>query len=713
MSTAYRWGSLLAWPLLASWGLAAQVSDSPPLDIPELDPVVVSAPREGLSPLDLPFSVNVHDSDTLLTLAPRTLPDAIAPLPGIMIQRTARGQSSPYIRGFTGFRTLLLIDGIRLNNSVFREGPNQYWGTVDPFSIDRIEVVRGPSSVLHGSDAIGGAVNVTPVSWQAEEHERTYGGRLHYRGSTAESSNTGRVEGGSQLGENWSALVGGTYGDHGNLRAGDGTGEQPETAYQDMAADARVEGTLGEHQRLVFAHQTYLMDDAWRTHATIYLVRWRGTRPTSATPDQERILEQDRRLTYAQWHAENLEGAVQEVHASLSHHFQGELQDRLRSNNKREFTGFDVHTLGFSAEAHLPTAWGRWIAGGEYYRDAVDSASSTYAANGALESVGIQGPVGDDASYDLVGLFIENTLPALGPVDVVIGGRFNHAAAEAERVKDPVTKLPVGISGDWDSLVGSLRALWRLDHAAHWRLFGGISQGFRAPNLSDLTRFDIADGGQIETPSPDVEPEKFATVEGGVRANFDRFSAEAAYFYTDIDRMIIRAPTGQVIDGLDEVTKRNSGEGYVQGVEVMASIKLHPQWTLTAQGTWMEGEVSVYPTASATVLVQEPMSRIMPPTARAGLRWDQAKGRFWAEVYGTVADEQDRLAATDVRDWERIPPGGTPGYGVISLRAGWRPRPNLTVTLALENITDEDYRIHGSGLNEPGRGLIGTLDWRF
>jgi len=81
-------------------------------------------------------------------------------VPGVMVQKTGHGQGSPYIRGFTGFRTLLMIDGIRLNNAVFRDGPNQYWNTVDPFSIERLEVVKGPSSVLYGSDAIGGTVNV-------------------------------------------------------------------------------------------------------------------------------------------------------------------------------------------------------------------------------------------------------------------------------------------------------------------------------------------------------------------------------------------------------------------------------------------------------------------------------------------------------------------------------------------------------------------------
>ncbi len=85
-------------------------------------------------------------------------------VPGVIVQKTGHGQGSPFLRGFTGFRTLLLIDGIRLNNSVFRDGPNQYWNTVDPFTIGQLEIIKGPSSVLFGSDAIGGTVNVVTRS---------------------------------------------------------------------------------------------------------------------------------------------------------------------------------------------------------------------------------------------------------------------------------------------------------------------------------------------------------------------------------------------------------------------------------------------------------------------------------------------------------------------------------------------------------------------
>ena len=79
----------------------------------------------------------------------------------------------------------------------------------------------------------------------------------------------------------------------------------------------------------------------------------------------------------------------------------------------------------------------------------------------------------------------------------------------------------------------------------------------------------------------------------------------------------------------------------------------------------------------------------------------------------TVAAEQDRLSSADARDTQRIPPDGTPGFAAYHFRAGWRPVAGFSLTGAIENLTDEDYRIHGSGLNEAGRNFILAADWRF
>lgn len=175
---------------------------------------------------------------------------------------------------------------------------------------------------------------------------------------------------------------------------------------------------------------------------------------------------------------------------------------------------------------------------------------------------------------------------------------------------------------------------------------------------------------------------------------------------------IIAVPTGAVVSGLREVTKRNAGEGWIQGVEVSGRVDLGLGLTFRATFTWQEGELDAYP-AGPTTRVTEPVSRLMPLTGLAALRWEGDGGRWWAEVAGTVAGRQDRLSSGDRLDIERFPPGGTPGYDVYTVRGGWRPHGRVGLTVAVENVADRDYRVHGSGLNEPGRNVVVSADFRF
>ena len=684
--------------------------------------VIVAATGYGSTPFDLPFATSVLSADLLAARLPRTLPIALEELPGLMVQKTSSAQGAPSIRGFTGFRTLLLIDGIRLNHSAFREGPNQYWGTVDPLSLSRLELVKGPASVLYGSDAVGGTVNalsLTPAfsappsatsASAPPPSAATATAQLTHRYASADDSHVTRLTASGRLHDRLAAQLGLSLKNYHDLRAGRGTGSQPRTGYAESGLDASLAYRIGPHARLTALAQDFTQADAWRTHSTVFGSTWLGTRPGN---DLRRSLDQSRRLFAVQLHADHLATPVDELHFSVSHQHHGEDQFRLRQDRRREDTGFTVATLGTFVQAQSPSPFGRWIYGGEFYRDRVDSTSVRFRADGSLNAIDIQGPVADDATYDLAGAYLENRLPRLGPVDLILGARYNYAAADARRVRDPRSGAVTRVSADWHSLLASLRGVVRLDRTGRHNLFAGLSESFRAPNLSDLTRFDIAEGGQIETPAPGLEPERFVTAEAGWRTRHPRWSATVAAFHTVIRNQIIRTPTGATVDGLAEVTKRNSGAGYVHGLELAASTRLNAAWTLSGALTWMRGELDYFPSAQSALLLRAPLSRVMPLTGHLTLRWDAPTARTWVEFAASAAGRQDRLAPGDRVDTERIPTAGTPGYLVGKLRSGWRATPALTFTAALENLTDTDYRIHGSGLNEPGRNLLLSASYRF
>ncbi len=707
------------WWWMAAAGLAmaadpAGAEEAAPAGIGEevavLPEVVVTALRTETALAEVPYSSAVVDRGAMQEASPRTTPDALRGLPSVMVQKTGYGQGSPYLRGFTGFRTLMMVDGIRLNNSTFRDGPNQYWNTVDPWSVARYETVMGPASVLYGSDAIGGAVNaltLAPPEWTgAPVYERTLG----YRGATADESHQARAGIRARVTERLGIAAGCTWKKFNDVRGGDDVGRQRHTGYDETDWDLRADYDLNEKTVLTLAHQQVEQDDAWRTHSTFYGIEWEGLKKGD---DQKRSYDQLRDLTYVRLAAEDLHGPASAYTLTLSRQAQDEDLHRVRADGRRDETGVDVTTWGAALELHSETDWGHWVYGAEYSRDEVESFGRHYKADGTPGKTDIQGPVADDAAYDLAGAYLQDTIPlAGGALELTPGVRYTRAQLDADRVLDPVSGEETSREDDWDSAVGSLRALAPLGAARQHALYAGVSQGFRAPNLSDLTRLDAARTDEIETPVDKLDPERFITTEAGARFGGERVTAEVAAYYTWIEDMIVRAPTGEVIDDMQEVTKKNAGNGYVTGVELSAGWQVAEDWHVRASGSWMEGKVDAYPT-SDPVEVRDYLSRLMPLTGQAAVRWQPAGEAFWLEAVVDAAEKADRLSADDERDTQRIPPGGTPGYAVLTLRGGTTVLDGLGLTVALENVADEDYRIHGSGVNEPGRNLVVQADWKF
>jgi outer membrane receptor protein involved in Fe transport len=348
------------------------------------------------------------------------------------------------------------------------------------------------------------------------------------------------------------------------------------------------------------------------------------------------------------------------------------------------------------------------MAGLDIYRDSVDSYRNDFFANGDFRRARIQGPVADDASYVLADAYVQNNRKFGDVWELVAGLRFSASRASADSVQNPETGERMSISDRWSKATGSLRFSRELGSNDNARLFAGVSQGFRAPNLSDLTRFDTARSNEIETPVFGLDPEQFTSYEIGTKFDDGKWTGQVALFYTSIADMIIRTPTGNIIDGDNEITKRNSGDGYVKGVEVQMRYYPTPEWQIFGNLTWLKGEVDTYPDSS-TAVVREPIDRQMPARLYLGSRWQQPDDGLWFEATLSIADNQDELSTRDRADTDRIPVGGTPGYTSFSLRGGWRMQDHWRLVLAAENVFDENYRIHGSGLNEPGRNFVLTV----
>lgn len=679
-----------------------------------LDPMIVTASRTQQLFSETPYSLSVIDKETFEQNTIRTLPDALALTPGVLVQKTAHGHGSPFIRGFTGRQNLLLVDGIRMNNSTLRSGPVQYWNTVDALSIDHLELVRSQGSVVFGSDAAGGTLNAFSKSsdFRARPDSTPYvnGSSSYEFRSNGQGSHIGRLELESGIGGKFGVWLGLSAKDFGDIEDSS-VGRMDGTGYPEQALDFRVDAALTPDSTLTFAHQSLNQDGISRWHRTLNNPGWdHGSHSAASGSWTANTYDQERSLTYLRYAGENPKAgaAIHRWSATASYQTaaDSEFQNRNPASNSIRHSHIDLQTIGIDLTLESAIRGGNLVYGFDFYHDQVDSSGSRNNSAGTAYQELL--PIADDSDYDLFGMFAQYTWNPIEPLEITAGARHTRAEATLGRFYDPAGNLQTDESADWSSWVGSLRAHYEID--PHWSIFGGISQAFRAPNLDDLSGNLTAKAGSTALGSTDVEPEKFLTSEIGIRHINERFSCSLAIFHTHIDDLISAVP---ISSGSNTTITTNASSGYVYGAELEAAWRFHPQWTLSGFAAWQDGRNNT-PDFLGGPSDDKPMTRQLPLTGSLAVRWTDPAERFWIESRITAAAREDRITAEDqAADSQRIPTNGTPGYLVASLRAGWEVNENLTLSCGIENLTDQDYRSHGSGQNEAGWNsiLAAKISW--
>jgi outer membrane receptor protein involved in Fe transport len=639
---------------------------------------VVTASRSEEGELESPSDIDVVDRDDLESSDARTMPEAIESLPGVYVQKTSPSGGSPILHGLLGYHTLLLVDGVRINNSTWRSGPIQYMNLVDPWGIERIEVLKGPGSVLHGSDAMGGVIQVltpSPALGSAPYLDPLLGAR--YSQAMHGLSLHASLDGGAGP----LAMRVETSGKWFGPVQGGGGEVQPYTGYdeQDGAVKLAFSPAAGHVVTLSWQHVNVV--DAGRAdqleakdrlqwydnlHELVYLKHWYETEnaawETILSWQRGHELVRDLRLDpgWVSWHRETLQRT-------------------------------DVQTLGASSAGHILLLDSHLVLsfGAQYYADLVDSSGRERTSETGPYSA-VTPPLPPGSWYSGLGGFLMfhyyQVGPGLSGFHAYAGARLawfsSHAPerAELERVDFNLVS-PVGCAG--------LQFLI----AEHLSTSLQYLQGFRAPGLSQ-SAFSGITGVQYEVPNPDLAPERAQTFEYNIKAEAAPVSVRASAFYSLITGFIVREATGGTEAGLPVYRNVNSGKAHVWGLD--ASLRLD-----IVAGLYARGSIAYAWGASVTDGLREPVSRIPPFNGAGAIGWEHPEGWFFAEIVARGASKQDRLAERD-HDDPRIPEGGTPSWFTMDLRAGWRFHDRLEVGFLLENLLDERYRIHGSGFDEPG-----------
>lgn len=618
-------------------------------------------------------------------IAERQAPDMFTALQnevGVLMQSTAAGQASPFVRGLTGQQVLILVDGIRLNNSITRRGPNQYFNTIDPGMVDHIEVLRGQGSVLWGSDAIGGAINVITRGADTHygmQHGNYSSGEFTQYYNTSNSSPYSRLNVEGWVG-NTGVFAGGSYSDVNDLDTGWDFGRQPGTNYQQWAGDIKFNYLLDESQMLTVSLQHFQQDNLARSDR---FPGYPGDLNNSNSLGSARFFDpQQRDLAYIRYQAIEPIAAIDALTVTASY-------NRQRENQKRgvptvRFQETDVETVGLQAVAVKDLDWiGKVTSGFDWYYDDVDSPFGG-SASGPI--------VPDDAWYQRVGVFLNWDTALTERLDMVAGIRYeNINTAGTPIVEVNSVDTPLYINPNYHDWVSQIGLVYEINSQIN--LVGSISEGFRAPNLDDLmaNNPNVLQQGQ-SVPSLDLSPERSINYEIGIKTNFDRLRTQTFVFWTDIDDNIVSIVPDQNAPSTFSSANQDSS---VQGLEMNGEYLLESGWSLYGNFWYTYGINHV---------TNSPLSRVPPTQGILGLRWRERQLRSYFEVYTWMVRRQDRLEQVrDITD-ERIPLGGTPGYATLNTRMGrtFGDYDQHRLSLSLENITDKNYLVHGSGVYGTG-----------
>jgi outer membrane receptor protein involved in Fe transport len=624
--------------------------------------------------LNTPGAASIRGRDEIALRQAADMFQALENEVGVLMQRTAAGQTSPFLRGLTGQQVLILVDGIRLNNSVFRRGPNQYFNTVDPGMIDRIEVLRGQGSVLWGSDAIGGAINL--VSRGADVHRGSHHGDYATREftqyfNTSNSSPYSRVNV-----EGWAGSTGyfggASYANFRDLDTGfDNLGRQPGTNYQQFAGDMKVNFMLDPDTLLTFSVQHFELEDVPRSDR---FAGYPGDVNSSNSAGGARFFDpQQRDLAYIRYQSLNPTPYIDLLTVTTSYHRQREVQTRGIPTSRYQET--DVETTGVNVlAANDMGMFGKLTTGADWYYDDVDSPFGGTAS----------GPIiPDDAHYQRAGVFLNWDVALTERLDAVAGVRFEHASTAGTPL---IAGLPVPVDTNFQDWVGSIGLVYQLQPCVN--LVGSISEGFRAPNLDDLmaNNPNVLQQGQ-SVPSLNLAPENSVSYEIGIKTDTERLRTETFVFWTDLQNNMVS------ITAAPNTFATANQDSLIQGVEFNGELLLDDGWSLYGNYWYTYGK---------NLVTNQPLSRIPPMQGVLGLRYREPLR--YLDIYTWMSDRQDRLdPVRDLRD-ERIPMGGTPGFATLNMRLGQTLGccNQHRFSLGLENITDQPYLVHGSGVYGTG-----------
>ncbi|MCB2376119.1 TonB-dependent receptor [Hymenobacter sp. BT635] len=718
---------------------SAQTAQPDTLRVIGLSEVVVSANRVQERKADIPQQIDVLRAAQIRLQNPMNTADALTNTGQVFVQKSQFGGGSPVIRGFEANKILLVVDGVRMNNAIYRAGHLQNILSTDANSVDRIEVLSGAGSVLYGTDALGGVISIltkNPLladSTTAGSQPRVRTSNLLRYGTAAreKTAHTDISLGWAKFG----SLTSITASDFDDLRKGrrgyksfPGFGENLRYVERQDGKDVVVENDNVNIQRQsgyrqLSVLQKFLYKPSAAQQHTVNV----QYSTTSNVPRYDRLQTyRNGSLRYAEWNygpekrffasyqfqysrptllfdMVRFTPAVQKVNESrLVRDFGKDLRDenleevRIGSLNLDLFKQIGRHELRYGAEAT---------------HNKVESVGRRVnIVNGATTGIATRYPNG--STYATTGVYASHNWEITPQLILSDGLRFSTVKLKANFNPEFFKSSLLNSDQKSSSLNGNVGLVWMMP--AGFRVSGLLSTGFRNPNLDDVGKTFEQNNGTLIIPNTSLKPEQIFyreaelsnTIEGKLHV------AVTGFYSTLTDAIVVRpfaAPDGSttaVYNGttFTTVANTNTGKARVYGFSGRFNAALARHFTTQATVTYTKGR---------DLSTDVPLDHIPPLHGRGAVTYQNRKLTAEASVLFNGRKGVAEYSPSGEDNLIQNTPVGALGWQTFNLRTTYQVTKGWSVQSGLENILDQSYRPFASGINAAGRNFYLTVRFEY
>jgi len=722
----------------------------------QLDEIVISVFKKEEKSKRIAEQVAVLSSKKIQKFSPQTSADLLAIIPGIKVQKSQFGGGSPVIRGMESNRVLLVVDGVRMNNAIYRKGHLQSSITIAPNLLDKIEVVFGPSSVIYGSDALGGVIHYytkTPKLSEKEEVKSQFFSRF----SSVNQEITTNVSAEVSF-NNWASFTSISYSDFGELKAGKNRSHGFSDWGKVFYYSENVNGNYNENPtensdpnllRNTGYNQTDVLQKFFVPLSKNTDLKINLQYSTSSNIQRFDRLTEIRDITdvsslkFAEWSYGPQKRLLISSQLLLSPNknwlesgtITTAYQNLQESRIQRKFGSLDrshreesVVVFSVNGDFYVPLTEDKTRTlsyGFEFaYNDVSSNAYgqtlhiSNGEVNGFSDNFKVQSRYPDGGSnYLSSSLYVGYKQDVNSKSTLNSGIRFTNTTLNATWIDETFIQLSDNdISANNSAITTTIGYVYKPNK--NWQLNSVLSSGFRSPNIDDVGRVREK-SGDVTVPNINVKPEFAYNAEVGIQKYFNdrKFRLSANVFYTLLDNYIIRDRF--TINGSDQVlfdgeygnavANQNRGNAFISGYTISYLGKLSRAWNTSGFITYTKGR---------TYDSEEPMSSIPPLFGQFEVNYKKDKIEVGAALrFNSKKDIEDFNFREGIDNHDLTPVVdanaatnediyfGSPSWMTIGVNGRYSVTENFSVQARLDNLFDEHYIEFASGISSPGRNL--------